>query len=218
MKKIAKIVEEIIARSPILAEALQEDITNASKVARKIKGEVEAEKMEKISEAAILAAVLRRRVKPVARSGMALAKKVGDITVRSDLVEYIFYNPPDLLRVHQEILRRVEKSPEDIFLNIARGTHESLVIVSKKFAPMIETLLEKKKVIRKVSNLASVTLRLPDASMFASGVYYPFVKVLAWRGISFVEIISIANELSFIVEQKDIEAAFTAIKSVASSP
>lgn len=80
----------------------------------------------------------------------------------------------------------------------------------------IETLLAKQKIVRIVKNLASITLHLPDASLFASGVYYPFVKVLAWRCTSFVEIISIANELSFIVEQNDIDAAFSAIKSVAS--
>ena len=213
MIKISGVVENIIKNSPILWEAMESDIANLSEVARQIKKPVENELMFPVSEAAIVMALRRLHIKPQkTKNGFKILQGLKNITVQSNLVEFSFLNPTNLLQIHENILKLTAK--KDSFLNISRGLFESIVVVSQNLEKDVEKILKGQKQIKKYKNLASITLQLPEECTFASGVYYPIIKALAWNNISFVEIISIASEVSFVFEDKNIDKAFTTIKSM----
>jgi hypothetical protein len=149
-----------------------------------------------------------------AEFGLRFLKHIGDITVRSGLVEIIFSSAVDPLPILQT-LSKATKNKKDAFVNVSRGVHESLIIVNKEFEQVVLEALQGEKV-RKSESLSAITMHLPEASLSVPGLYYPILKALALEGISFVEIMSVDTEFSIVFEDKDIDKAFSTIKKLTS--
>ena len=216
MRTISQIVEEVIQRSPFLSEALAEGIANSAKVARKIRPEVEKRLYEKVSEAAISMALHRmgRKFRRVPYSEK-LVKRMNDVTVRSNLVEFVCMNSAALPRV-LDVLSKSASKKEDTFLNFSRALRESLIIVNKEFEPEVTSALKGEKQRRRLEGLSAITMHLPEESLDVPGMYYPILKAIAAKGISFVEAMSVRTEFSIIFKDEDIDRAFSAIKRITS--
>ncbi len=147
--------------------------------------------------------------------GSRFLRELGNITVRSHLVEYLFLNSLDLPKIEQTILKKREKH-EGLFLNISRGMRETIVVVSKALEKEIGLILAKEKGLRKIEALSSITLRLPEASLAVPGVYYPILKALAMEGINFMEILSVGTELTILFEDNVVDKAFSVLKRLTS--
>jgi len=216
MRTISQVVEDVVQRSPFLAETIAEGIANNAQIARRIKPDVEKILLETVSEASISMALHRmgKNLRTPA-FGLRFLKQLNDITVRSNLVEFVCANSEEL----SELLETISKSArrrKDTFVNFSRGLHESLLIVDDESAKEVAEALGTHKNIRRNDGLSAITLRLPESSLKVPGLYYPILKVLATEGISFVEVMSVRTELSIIFEDKDIDRAFTAIKRITS--
>jgi hypothetical protein len=215
MRTISQAVEEIIQRSPFLAETIAEGIANNAQVARRIKPDVEKRLLEKVSESAI-AMALHRMSKQLRKQnfGEKMLKHIHDITVRSNLVELVFSNSaaPELL---DELLVGAKKR-RNAFVNLSRGLHESLLVINKEFEKEIEEVLRKQKNLRRKGSLSAITMRLPETTLDLPGVYYPILKAIAFEGISFVEIMSVDTEFSILFEDKDVDRAFSVLKRITS--
>ena len=211
MRTVSQVVDDIIQHSPFLAEMMADDLANNAKIARKIKPEVEKRLLERVSEQSISMA-LHRLSKTVRRPafGTRFLKKMSDITVRSNLVEYICTNTVDL-HVLLELVSQGARREKDTFVNFSRGLHESLLIVNKELDKEVGKALKKEGVRRK-EGLSAITLRLPEESLNVPGVYHPILKALASDGISFIEVMSVNTEFSLIFEDKDVDRAFSVIK------
>ena len=212
----SQIVEDIITRSPFLAEAIAENITNNSKIARRIKPEVEEKLLKKVSEASISMALhrleKRRLQKP--QFGAKFLKQMNDITVRSNLIAFVCPNSVNLSHV-LETLSTSAAQRENAFLIFSRGLRESLFIVGKEFEKEISEALKKQK-YRRIEGLSAITSKLPEESLDTPGVYYPILRALALEGISLVEVTSVRTEYGIIFRDKDVDHAFSVIKRITS--
>lgn len=213
MRTIASVVEGIIEESPFYAETLAEGIANNSEIARRIKPFVEKKLLEKVSEAAVSMA-LHRLQKNVRRdsSGADAIKKISDLTVRSNLVEFIFPNSVDLVQIMNAISRAARKR-KDSFVNFSRGMHESLLIINRDSEKEIASVA-KNKFTQRVEGLSAITMRLPPESVSMPGIYYPILRAIAREGISFVEVMSVDTEFSIIFKDADIDRAFSVLKRI----
>lgn len=216
MRTISQAVEEIIQRSPFLAETMAEGIANNAQIARKIRPDVEKRLYEKVSEAAI-AMALHRMGKRFRRTPYSekFLKQMNDITVRSNLVEFVCPSSEDIA----ELLETISKSArrrKDTFVNFSRGLHESLLVLDDESARAASAALSRHKVIRRNDNVSAITLRLPEQSLDVPGLYYPVLKALANEGISFIEIVSIRTELSILFKDADVDRAFSVLKRITS--
>lgn len=216
MRTISQVVEDVIGRSPFLAEALEEGIANNAEVARKIKPEVEKRLLEKVSESSIAMALHRmgKAHKPT-QFGVNFLKHISDITVRSGLVELVVPAPANLLPA-LEALSRAANGKKETFVTFSRGVHEALFIVNKEYERVVLEALRKSARPRVTSGLSAITMHLPQASLNVPGVYYPILKALAFEGISFVEIMSVDTEFSIVFRDQDIDRAFSVIKKLTS--
>ncbi len=216
MRTVSQVVEEIIQRTPFLSEVMLEGVANSAQIARKIQPAVEKRLLEKVSEASIAMALHRMQKRlPKSPYNEKLLKHIGDITVRSSLVEFVCKNSDAL----PEILETVSKSARhrtDTFLNFSRGLHETLIIVNAEFETEVGGALKKQKDVRKLANLSAITMRLPESSLSVPGMYYPILKAIAAEGISFVEVMSVSTEFSILFEDKDVDRAFSIIKRITS--
>lgn len=216
MITISQVVEDVISRSPFLAEVLYENVANVSSVARRIRPQVKKKLLEEVSEEAIAMALRRmgRKIKP-APSGLKFLKDLNNITVRSNLVEFVFPNSSSITKIHQDILKKIENK-KDVFLNISRGLFESIIIISSDFEKDTEQILRNQSKVSKIKDLSSITIKLPEETITTPGVYYPILKALAWDGLNIIEVISIGSELSILFRSNDADRAFSVIKSLTS--
>lgn len=216
MRTISQVVRDILDRSPLLAEVLENDIGNYSKIARSIQPEVERRLYERVSEASIIMA-LRRRAQARSRKpvrGNAYLKQLNDVTVRSNLVAFVFPNLADPGPLWAALSASMKRR-SDRFVSLSCGLRESIVIAGKDAQADIEMILKRKNV-RRVDDLSALTMQLPEKSLDVPGVYYPLLRAVAAEGISFVEITSVGTEFSMLFRNEDIDRAFASIKKITS--
>ena len=217
MITISQAVEEIINHSPFLTEVLYEDMANITGVARQLRPQVEKKLLIKVSEEAIAMALhrIKKKLKPPT-SGIEVLKDTKNITICSNLIEFVISNSPDIVDIHREVLK-ISQNKKDTFFNISVGLTEATIIVSSELELEVEKLLKNQKNVMKINNLSSITMKLSSKmTLTSTDEYYLVLKALAWSGISVIEVTSIGWELNMLFMNQDVNQAFSVIKSLTS--
>lgn len=217
MITISQVVENIINNSPFLSEVLYENVANISGIARQIKPQIEKKLLEEVSEEAVAMALrrIKRKLKPQI-SDEEILKDTKNISVRSNLIEFVFPNSPDIIKIHQEILKITEKK-KDSFFNISIGHLESTIVISDELEKDVDKILKNQKGVMKIKDLSSITMKFSEKlTLDTPGVYYVVLKALAWNGISAIEVASIGWELNMLFKNDTVDKAFSIIKSLTS--
>lgn len=208
---IAQAVDELISASPFLEEALSEELINVSSLARKLQPDIEKKLHKKVQPGAIVMAINRRpsglsfRISKEIREFM---RKLGDVIVRSNLRDYTFENSAGLISCNRQLMDEIGGEKE-IFCTISQGVFETTLVVSNLLETRIRDIYRKEKLLARKTRLSSITIRLPESNTEVSGIYYFLLKKLAWSGINVCEVISTSNEVTFVVEEKDVHNAFS---------
>jgi hypothetical protein len=219
MITVAQAVESVIKVKPFLAEALSEGIVNISSVARKIQPQVEKIVQKPIKEGAIVMAL--NRMAPYLEVALhqnisALLDQLGDIIVRSNLTDYTFRNSNSIFLCHTRVMNEIVDN-QDVFYTLVRGVFESNLVVSGSYEATVEAYFKEEEMIWRSSNLSAITLKLPTSNIHFTGFYYQILKMLAWEGINIKEVVSTTNEFTIIVNDEDVDRAFSILKSLKSS-
>jgi hypothetical protein len=207
---IAQAVDKLIAQSPFMEEALTDNLINVSSLARKLRPEIEKILKKPVQEGAIVMAINRRApgyYYKISKGIKTFMSKLGDIIVRSDLSDHSFENSPTLITCQRNLMDEIG-SEKNVFCTFSQGVYETTIVVSNALDPVIDRVFNNEKRLSQKTGLSSVTIRLPEDNTEISGIYYYILKSLAWGGINIYEIISTTNEVSIIVEEKDVHKAF----------
>lgn len=208
---LSSIVNSIINRSPFIQEALNNGLINVSSLSRYIHPQVEKEMGKEVSIASIQMTINRLPSSPLLILDKSLSqfmRQIGDVIVRSDLVDYSFQNSITLSQKHVELLQHIDQRNK-FFYSYCTGVYETTVIVSKVLRPLIEKIFKEEEIIISRSDLAAVSIMLPSINLDVYGVYYTILKHLAWQSINVVEVISTSHEISLIVAKGDVDQVFT---------
>lgn len=213
MITIQEAVEEIISAYPFLEELIIEGIVNYSALARKIKKDVRKRTYKNGKTGAIVMALRRfsQKIKPEIKL-RKLLKGSNDITVRSSLVEFVVKHYNFSADKYQKIIKIAQG--KEYFITVTQGIFETVIIASNQLSEKIEKILEKEKIAYIIKDLSSITIHLPEDNVSMVGVYYLFLKVLAWHGINIIEVISTYSELTLIISNNQVSKAFSALKQI----
>jgi len=216
MITISQVVKMVLNNKPFIIEAIQDGIINYSSLANFIKKEVESLAGRTVNSSAIIMAL--RRINPeefqkISYKLESLIKRLGDITVRSNLVDYTFRNSDSLINKHQKMLSKFN-SESDLFFTISQGVYETTFVISNKLKEIIPDIFEGEKLISYSSGLSSITIKLPKENIELPGLYYFIFRKLAWDGINILEVVSTSNEFTIILKDQDIDKAFSVIKKI----
>lgn len=213
MISVSQAVEEMIKRNPFLGDALAKGIINHSSLARIIKPQIEETLFKDIQEGSIIVALnrLSKKFKKI-EAGQKKLQGLGDLTVRSNLVDYTFLNSPTLGNVQNKLLAKIADK-KDVFITISHGINQVTIIASQTLENDIKEIFKNETSIASLENLSSLTIKIPMEATKIPGVLYSILKVLAWEGINLIEFVSTFTELTLVMNSKDIDRAFTLIKN-----
>lgn len=214
MITVTEAAKRIIERSRYLQEALEKGLINTSSLARYIKPELEEMLIKKTSTSAVIMAISRiaKKLKPRFKY-KNIFKTAPDMITRSNLVEINIKNSKNLIEKYPSILR-LSQSQKESFFTITEGVFETTIIISRDLYPSIRKLVDQEDIVDEFHDLSSITLRLPKEAIITPGVFYFFLKSLAWEGVNIIEVVSAYRELTFIVAQKDTNKAFSILQSL----
>ncbi|MEK7534143.1 MAG: aspartate kinase [Patescibacteria group bacterium] len=214
MVTVAEGVKRIIERSRYLQEALEKELINISSLARYIKPELEEMLIKKTSKSAIIMAVRRvtKKLKPrIAYKN--IFKTPPDMIIQSNLVEVTINKSKIPINTYSDLLK-LARSRTEGFFTITEGVFETTIIVSRDLYKDIKTLLKKETIVAEFYDLCSITVRLPKEAIFIPGVFYFFLKSLAWEGINIIEVVSAYREFTLILERKGTNKVFSILQAL----
>jgi hypothetical protein len=214
MISVSQVVEDIVKRNPSLGDALGKGIINHSSLARLIKPKIEKTLFKDVQEGSIIVALnrLSKKLKKMETINSKL-QYIGDLTVRSNLVDYTFLNSPTLGSAQNKLLERVADD-RNVFITISHGISQVTIIASQSLEADIKKVFKNESLICGIENLSSLTIQIPIKATEIPGVLYSILKLLAWEGINLIEVISTFTELTLVMGSKDIDKAFSVLKNL----
>jgi hypothetical protein len=216
MKTIASAVEAYIKSKPFLISALTQGIINLTSLSRMMREDIQAQTQKPVRTGAIVMALKRLSTDLEFRYSHKIIKtlkNIGDITVRSALIDYNFKVSDTLLAAQATLLSKLKLSSENFYTS-SRGVNECNIVVSEHLASLVDAHLAQEECLHKEENLSSITLKLPIENVSIPGIYYFVFQRLSWEGINIYEVISTSNEFTILVNDEQVDKAFRVIKDL----
>lgn len=216
MKTISAAVEDYIKAKPFLISALSQGIINLTSLSRQMKSDIEVTLKKSIRTGAIVMALKRLSSELEFRTTHKIVKTlkgIGDITVRSSLVDYNYRVSDTLLQNQAVLLSQIHQNKSDFYTS-SRGVVECNIVVSNNLSEIVELHLQGEELISKQSDLSSISVKLPKENVAIPGIYYFVFQRLSWEGINIYEVISTSNEFTILVNDEQVDKAFSVIKNL----
>ena len=216
MKTISSAVSEYIKSKPFLSSALSDGIINLTSLSRIIKPDIEEILRKNINHGAIVMALNRLSVNLEFQHTQKIArviKKIGDITVRSNLTDYNFKVSESLMIKQAEVLKNL-KNINNNFYSSSRGVDECNIVVSENLRTLVEENFEGEALIKKTERLSAISFKLPQENVSVPGIYYYVFQKLSWDGINISQVISTSNEFTILVYEDEVDNAFSVINKL----
>ena len=192
MKTISSVVEDYIKTKPFLSTALSQGIINLTSLSRIIKPDIEKILKKNAKNGAIVMSLKRISDNMEFVSTHKIIKtlnKIGDITVRSSLLDYNFKISPTFLASQAKFLTEINDNKESFYTS-SRGVSECNIVISSNLKRFLEKCFEKEFLVNKYKNLSSVSIKLPNENVSIPGIYYFIFQRLSWEGVNIREVIS----------------------------
>lgn len=212
MITVPEATKKIIERSRYLSEAISKDLINFSSLARYIKPELEDMLIKDISQASIVMALkrLQKDFKPKYSSG-SIFKSPPEMTIRSKM----FLATIQRTKESEEILSQLFiHRIKGIFSSISIGATEIQISGSQTLFAEVEKSFKKKLILISQTNISQITIFLPEEALKTPGVYYFFLKSLAWEGINIIGSSFTNSEFTLFFQDNDINRAFEVLTSL----
>lgn len=212
MITISQALREKVEKSPILSEAMTQGVLNYSALARILRKELQTELYKPVSEGAIVMAL--KRLASQINSKVHLSKvfkKMPDMLIRSNLMEITILNANVTEEKFQTLFKRFREQNK-YFVTVTQGVFETTIIASNELSPELNKLIKGEEIVSKFENLSAITIRLPKEAIPTPGVFYSILKFLTWEGINVIEVVSTFLEFTIILEDREVDRAFSVLK------
>ncbi|OGK27616.1 hypothetical protein A3C28_04685 [Candidatus Roizmanbacteria bacterium RIFCSPHIGHO2_02_FULL_39_9] len=212
MITISQALREKVEKSPILSETMTQGVLNYSALARRLRKELQTELYKPVSEGAIVMALKRLAQQISSKVHLTkVFKKTPDMLIRSNLMEITILNANITEEKFQTIFKRFREQNK-YFVTFTQGVFETTIIASNELSPELNRLIKGEEIVSKFENLSAITIRLPKEAIPTPGVFYSILKFLTWEGINVIEVVSTFLEFTIILEDREVDRAFSVLK------
>lgn len=205
---------KILERSRYLSEAMSKGLLNYSALARYIRPELEEMLFKDVSESSIIMAL--KRLEPYFKpkfKAIDVFKTAPEMIVRSNLEELTMINSLELSEQLPKVFE-LYQTHSKYFFTVTGGVSETTIIASEGLFNDIKKIIKKESIVSEFRQLSSITIRLPNEVTDTPGIFYFFLKSLAWEGINVMEVVSTNLELTLILADAEVNRAFAILKSL----
>lgn len=213
MKPIAAVVREIVDESEVILTALSEGVLNLSAYAKQIKSEVARRSKKDVPVGTIVVALCRYELDAKKRAPLCPKVKIESISTRSALAEVTFAksaaNKSRLRALHEN-----EKLSDADMLTVTSGIREISLIIPAALKPEVLKVFRGDKPTMVQEDLASLTLRFPSRYLHTPNTTFALIRPLALHRINIVEVVSTYTELTVVVAEQDLQAAFAVMSKI----
>ncbi len=208
-------IDEILKKEPFILENIKNGLINISALAREIEPELSKKVGKKLNVNAIIMSIKRMEIEEIKKSRplKKQLKKIGDLTVKSRLIDYSFQNTPEFEKMSSKFSLK-QLTNTNGFHTLCKGVHETTVIISENLKNIFEKSLGDIRYLARQEDLASITIQLPKLNTEVSGLYHYLLGIITWRGISIIEVISTTHELTIILKEEHVSAALEALMKI----
>jgi len=214
MPTIAHLTRKIIEKKPFLEEALSKGIINNAALAETLIPELEKELKKKVKFSAVNLAIRRMaeglETKPVINLKF---NKDTDITAKSNIIEIVLYKNENIPTYIKKVYGIMDFSKGD-FLTITQGLNEVMIITNDRHEKEIINILPAKVLKKKIKQLSTLTINIPESAVEGIGLFYIISKALTWENISVIDIVSTYTEITIIVKEEDASRSFDILKNL----
>jgi len=212
MITVPEATKNIISRSRYLTEAISKGIINNSSLARYIKPEIEEMIKKSASMPSIIAAINRvsSTIKPKYIKS-DIFKSSPEMILRSNLTLLSLANSSSLEEKYDSLLKLPNSRH---FLSLTKGSFETSMVISDELIKKVKDILKNEKITLEIGKVSSITILLPKDSTKTPGIFYFFLKSLAWEGINILEIVSTQSELTLVVDNKDVNRTYFVLNAL----
>lgn len=216
MIKISDVVRDILYSSEVALSAFNDGYLNLSAYAGSIRKEVEAGAKKPVRVGSIVVALSRMKKsagKTTKRKPLIPEVNIEDLSVKSGLVEVAFDRTRENLARLRELYRDPAINAGDFFM-VTQGTGEITIVALETALPHIIHVARPAKPKAVIKNLVGLTARFDPKYLAIPNVIFAFVRRMALKRINIAEIVSTYTELTFIIDQKDLQEAFLALNEL----
>lgn len=211
MITVAQRVEELVNQSPYLREAITEKLINLSSLARKLKPQIEKDLFKDVTEGSVLIALQRYSASLEPYYQVNPADYLANLTLRSDLFEMTIKNSPELLNKLSSVANKRDERFSSLFV-FTQGSFETTVITSESLKSELDLAMKDEEVVQIIPDLTGISLQRTHGQIETTGVLQFPLRILAWEGISVIEIITTMNEIMVTVRDFEVDRAVVAIR------
>ena len=182
MKTVSSIVENYIKTKPFLLSALSKNIINLTSLSRNMMTELVSEFGKDVKQGAIVMALKRLSVDLDFRLNHKISKvmkNLGEITVRSSLIDYTFAVSSTILTKQADLISEINSNP-DIFYTSSKGVSETNIIVSQSVGHLVDKHFATEKQIQKLEreiHRLDEDIETLKAQTFLQEVYEDYQKI-----------------------------------------
>lgn len=214
MVTVSHLVKNYIESHPFLLEALSRGIINHAALAEHIIPRIQKELKKEVRFSAVNMAI-RRFGESLENhtAGCTRFDATCDVSIRSDLIEFALHKTDEAQQFIKNIHEQIDVYSGDV-LTITRGLHEIMIITNKKYEFYITQKLSEHTIKKTISDLASITITIPENAAETQGYFYIITRALSWENINIVEIVSTLTEMTLLLSENDVGRSFDIIKRV----
>ena len=206
----AAVVREYIDTHPSIKDGMRMGVINLSALARKIMDEKGLK-----SEEAALMACRRYELDPKSRINEEAILKVlrrSKLEIRTKIVTMT-------VRPSWQMYGKLEKTMShmrgrDHTLHVIQGTASVTLLMDGAVAEEVRDILGEDEVLKEGKDLVELIVNSPDVIEDVPGILSFLSSSLSSKGINFLEVISCYKDTMFVIEQKDMMAAFDTLNTI----
>ncbi len=210
MSSVASCVRQVLDESDVALSALVGGFLNLSAYAKKIRPEVARRTRRDVSVGTIVVALCRYEIDSRKRAPLTPKVRVESIAARSGLTEVTFAKSPANRSRLRALLERGEFSDAEV-LTVTSGMKEISLIIPAGLKAAVLKVFKGETPALVVENLAGLTVRFPAKYLTTPNTIFALLRPLALARINIVEVVSTYTELTVVVAQKDLQAAFAVL-------
>jgi len=212
MITVSQKVEELVNQSPYLREALTDKLINLSSLARNLQPQIEATLKKKVTEGSIIIALQRYVAEMKPYYQVNPADYLANLQLRSDLFELTVKNSPKLLSKLAKVSESIDTSFSSVFI-FTQGFSETSIITSIAIKSKLDEALKDEEVTQHIPELTGISLQRTHGQIETTGVLQFPLRILAWEGISVIEIYTTMNEIMVLIRDFEVDRAVAAIRA-----